>query len=189
MENRVGFWPRVAASLIDFVIVAVLAFLLKGLAASLLPDVLERKIAEATAAPAAARAKDFTIAMATWSVAMALIGPLYGLMEGFLGYSPAKLALGLRIVGESGHPAPRATLLVRYLVKSSAALIGLVALFVAGKTLEQVSMVVSLAIFAGCFLVLTKARQAVHDKIAGTAVLRKSDVAVTAMSVGQPSSA
>ena len=43
-----------------------------------------------------------------------------------------------------------------------------------------------MGIFLGCFLMLCKARQALHDKIAGTAVLRKSDVGVAASAEPSP---
>jgi uncharacterized RDD family membrane protein YckC len=176
MENRVGFWPRVAASLVDFVIVSALAYLAKGLVESALPGVYASKIAEATADPRAAQARGFITAMAGWGLAVALLGPFYGLIEGLIGRSPGKMLTGLRIVDEAGQPAPLGTLLVRYLVKSSSSLIALVAVFAGAKALDLVSQIVSFGILLGFFLVLTKSRQALHDKIAGTAILRKRDL-------------
>jgi uncharacterized RDD family membrane protein YckC len=185
MENRVGFWPRVAASLIDFVVVSALAFLAKGLLESALPGVYARKIAEATADPRAAQAAGFLTAIAGWGVTAALLGPFYGLIEGLIGRSPGKMLTGLLIVDEPGQPAALPTLLIRYLVKSSSSLIALVAVFAGAKALDLVSQIVAWGILLGFFLVLTKSRQALHDKIAGTAVLRKRDVQAPALS-GHP---
>ena len=186
MENRVGFWPRVAASLIDFVVVSALAFLAKGLVESAFPGIYAHKIAEATADPRAAAAKNFITAFVGWGIAAGLIGPFYGLIEGLTGRSPGKLLTGLRVVDEAGQVPPLGTLLVRYLVKSSSSLIAFAAVFVGAKALDLVSQIVAWGIILGFFLVLTKSRQALHDKIAGTAVMRKRDVHAPALSAGHP---
>jgi uncharacterized RDD family membrane protein YckC len=182
MENRVGFWPRVAAFLIDFALVAGLSFLLKGLAQSLLPTAYGEKLALALADPRTAPMKGFITTMTGFAVAAALLGPFYGLIEGVTGRSPGKMLVGLRVVDEAGQVPPLGTLLVRYLVKTSSSLIAFAALFVGAHALDVVSQVVAWGIFLGFFLVLTKSRQALHDKIAGTAVLRKADVHAPALS-------
>jgi uncharacterized RDD family membrane protein YckC len=186
MENRVGFWPRVAAALIDFVVVAVVAFATKKFVEAALPGVYAHKIAEATADPRAAAAKGFITAMAGWGIAAGLLSPFYGLIEGITGRSPGKMLIGLRVVDEAGKPAPIGTLLVRYLIKQSSSLIGFIALFAGAHALDLVSQIVAWGIILGFFLVLTKSRQALHDKIAGTAVLRKSDVGAPSLSAGHP---
>jgi uncharacterized RDD family membrane protein YckC len=187
MENRVGFWPRVAATVIDFVLVALLALLIKRFVEAALPGVYAAKIAQATADPRAGAAPAFFVGVAGWGVAAGLIGPFYGLIEGLTGRSPGKMVVGLRVVDEAGQAAPIGTLLVRFLVKSSSSLIAFVALFAGAHALDLVSQIVAWGIMLGFFLVLTKSRQALHDKIAGTAVLRKSDVGAPALSSGHPS--
>ena len=185
MENRVGFWPRVAASLIDFVVVCVAAFLLKGVVERLLPGAYGEKLATALADPRTAPAKGFISVMTGFAMAAAILGPLYGLIEGFLGRSPGKLALGLRIVDEAGQLPPIGTLLMRYLVKSSSSLIAFAALFIGGHALDVVSQIVAWGIILGFFLVLTKSRQALHDKIAGTAVMKKAQVGAPELSASR----
>ena len=189
MENRVGFWPRVAAALIDFVVVALMALAAKNLVESALPGVYAHKVAQATADQRVAAAKGIITTLTGWGVAAALLGPFYGLIEGFTGRSPGKVVTGLRVVDEAGQVAGLGTLLARYLVKQSSALIGFVALFVGARALDLVSQIVSWGIIAGFFLVLTKSRQALHDKIAGTAILRKSDVGAPSFSDGHPTGA
>jgi uncharacterized RDD family membrane protein YckC len=184
MESRVGFGLRFLASLIDLVIVIGIALLAGGAVASLVPDVVARKLAEATADPRAASAAGMISKWITISVAIGLISPLYSLTEALFGWTLGKLVLGIRIVTDAGTVAPKGRLVTRYLVKGSASLLGLLGMFTGMRALDIVSGVVGLAILIGFLLVLGKSRQGLHDKLAGTAVLRKSDIAVGASMPG-----
>ena len=124
--------------------------------------------------------------MTAWTVAATVLGLLYGLIEGFTGWSPGKLILGIRVVDESGQRAPVGKLLLRYLVKYSGSVLAFAGLVAGASVLSSAGQLVALGIVVGCFLVLGKARQALHDKIAGTAVLRKSDIGAPAPAAGIP---
>jgi uncharacterized RDD family membrane protein YckC len=189
MEKRVGFWPRVAAALIDVILISAITFATKGLFEAILPGIYARKVAEMTADPRTAQAHKYLALAAGWGIAAGLLGPFYGLIEGFTGRSPGKLLLGLRIVDEAGQPAPLPTLLIRFAVKSSSNVIAFIAVFAGVHALDTMSQIVGWGIILGFFLVLTESRQALHDKIAGTAVRRKADLGAAALSAGHPSGA
>lgn len=177
-EVRVGFGSRFAAYLIDFILVAGLAVALRGVAASLFPATAAALIAKGMADPRAAAVQGVVRWSAEWGLALAVIAPLYTLIEGLVGWSPGKLLLGLRVAAAAGTPAPHDRLLVRYLAKNASGLIGAVATFTLSHPLELVSRVMAVVIIIGCFLVLRRDHLALHDKIAGTAVLRKADLAL-----------
>jgi uncharacterized RDD family membrane protein YckC len=189
MENRVGFGLRLGAWALDLVALIILATVLTGVVAGLFPDALARFIesqlaAQPAGAPAAAKA--FAEKMLNWSFAATLVGLLYSLTEAFAGWSVGKLILRIRIVDESGQRGPTGKLVLRWAIKQSGNLLLLAGLFAASKLLYTAGQIVALGIFLGCFLVLSKSRQALHDKIAGTAVLRKSDVGVAATAAPTP---
>jgi uncharacterized RDD family membrane protein YckC len=188
MENRVGFGLRLGAWALDFVALIVLATVLTGVVAGLFPDVLARFIEsqQASQAEAPAAAKAIAEKMLRWSFAATFVGLLYSLTEAFAGWSVGKLILRIRIVDESGQRGPTGKLMLRWAIKQSGNLLLLGGLFVASKLLYTAWQIVALGIFLGCFLVLSKSRQALHDKIAGTAVLRKSDVGVAATAAATP---
>jgi uncharacterized RDD family membrane protein YckC len=187
MENRVGFWLRVGASVIDIVIVMVLALVARGLIASLFPDQLAVALGwQLEKVPPGAPGRGFAEGMATMGFAAGFLGLAYGLFEGLAGWSPGKLLLSLRIVDEGGQRAPLGKLLARYAIKQSASILALVALFLASKPLSTTGTIASVIIFLGFFLVLTRSKQALHDKIAGTAILRKADVGVAATAQPTP---
>jgi uncharacterized RDD family membrane protein YckC len=181
MENRVGFGLRLGAYVLDFVILAVVSILVRAQVAALFPDAYQQALAKALSGPGMdaakiASARPFIEASTQWTLTISMLGVLYGLIEGFTGASPGKLILGLRAVDQSGQRASVGNLLVRYLVKYSASLLALVGMVAVSSVIQNVSQIVALIVIVGCFLVFGKARLALHDRIAGTAVLRKSDV-------------
>jgi uncharacterized RDD family membrane protein YckC len=101
---------------------------------------------------------------------------LYSLIEAFTGASPGKMALGLKVGREDGRKAPPAVYAVRWAVKFSGSILGLVGaipgLYIAGLLAPAAGLVV----FAGCFFALGDKRQALHDMAARTAVFRRTDL-------------
>jgi hypothetical protein len=67
-------------------------------------------------------------------------------------------------------------------VKYSGSLMAVVGSVMVSKAVQNLSQALGGIVVIGCFLVFGKARLALHDRIAGTAVLRKSDVGATASS-------
>lgn len=182
MESRVGFFPRLGAALIDFVLLAILAALLKDTVAGLMPGVLESMLEKAKAdlPPDSQKATVVVGSMMQFGLAMSVIGPFYGLLEAFTGRSPGKFLLGLVVVAEAGTRAALGQLLGRYGVKQVPGVPSLVAAFTGIKALEHLGTALGAAFILGCFMVFLPHRQALHDKIVKTAVLRKSDLAEAA---------
>jgi uncharacterized RDD family membrane protein YckC len=133
---------------------------------------LAKTAAEAKGQPLPA----FMQGMMAFTLALTLFGPFYGLTEALLGASPGKFILGQRIVTESGNRAGQPQLLARYAIKQTPTAISLLAVFLGIKALEHGSNVVGAVYILGCFMAFGKARQALHDKIVGTAILRTSDL-------------
>jgi uncharacterized RDD family membrane protein YckC len=182
MEARVGFWPRLAAAFIDVIILSVLAFLARGPVESLFAGPVADMLARAAEQAGGKVLPPAMQAMMSFSLAMVLLGPLYGLTEGLLGASPGKFILGQRIVTESGNRAAQPQLIARYGVKQVGTVLSMLAMFLGVKTLEHASNVVGVIYVLGCLLAFGQARQALHDKIVGTAILRKSDLPETVTS-------
>lgn len=115
-----------------------------------------------------------------------LIGTLAGLLLGWTLYciyalafilvetltsmTPAKYLLGLRVRRRDGTPASRAQLLLRGVLQDGGSILWLLSFtgfpFVA---LMWPWMFITLV---GCFLCLTPRRQALHDRLSGTAVFK-----------------
>jgi uncharacterized RDD family membrane protein YckC len=173
MEQRIGFGKRLGALLLDCVIVGVLVVVLGGAVGGMLGfSAAGLGDAESGAMSSAAAMG----AMAGMVAAAAVIGLVYFLMEGFTGYTLGKLILGIRIANEDGSQAAVPTLLARWALKNINFLLTVVALFTGVELLRVLGNVGGLVIFVGCFLVLGMSRQALHDRLAKTAVYPKGMV-------------
>lgn len=118
---------------------------------------------------------------------------VYALFEGLAGQSPGKMATHIVVRTSDGRPAEIFTLLLRSFLKNSMFLVPLIIMgavifmhaptpaFIARYTGTLVGMIMvqlvifialalGVAIFNGCFLVLTQNRQTLHDKLTDTAV-------------------
>jgi uncharacterized RDD family membrane protein YckC len=179
-ENRVGFTPRLAAFLLDAAIVWALGLALQRPLSALFSGAVAAMIRDAAARPDAEQLRPILDWAARWAVATTLVAPFYSLIEAIRGFSPGKLLLGLRVVTESGHRAPLASLLMRAAIKNAASVIAVAAMFSGVRALNGLVQATAWATWVGCLLVLMRPRTALHDRIAGTAVLRKADVAEAA---------
>jgi uncharacterized RDD family membrane protein YckC len=180
MENRVGFMPRAAAFMLDAAIVWALGLALQRPLSALFSGAVAAMIREASARPDAQQLGPVLEWAARWGVSTTLVAPFYALIEATRGWSPGKLVFGLRVVTESGHPAPLSSLLIRSSIKSAASVIAVAAMLSGARSLNGLVQATAWATWVGCLLVLTGPRTALHDRIAGTAVLRKADVTVGA---------
>lgn len=99
-----------------------------------------------------------------------MFGTVYALLEAFLGATVGKMLVGIKIGDADGTKAGLGKLFLRYALKNGAFLCALLAGLIGVELLTTVGGIWSLTWFLGCFLVLTQARQGLHDKIAGTAV-------------------
>jgi len=180
VETRVGFGARLAAALIDIVIVAIVGFgagaTIGGMLGGGLGRVLDGASGDAAAAGTAAGA-----AVGAVLGAIAAFGGfvfLYSLIEAFTGASPGKMVLGLKVGTAGGRRGWAALYVKRWAIKYSGTLLGLLGAVPGLHVLGLLAPPAGLAVFIGCFLVLGDKRQSLHDLGAATAVFRKTDLAV-----------
>jgi uncharacterized RDD family membrane protein YckC len=170
METRIGFGPRLLAALIDAVAISA-AGLLAG-----------SGLARAIGLPLAGTLGDggselAALAAVVWTLAgLAVCVFLYSLIEAFTGASPGKMLLGLKVGLEDGRRAAPAVYALRWAVKFSGSLLGLLGAVPGFYLLGLLAPAAGLVVFAGCFFVLGDKRQALHDLAARTAVFRKADL-------------
>jgi uncharacterized RDD family membrane protein YckC len=101
---------------------------------------------------------------------------IYYAQEAFLGVTPGKMLVGIKIGTQDGTTATLATLFTRWIIKLSASLMGIIALLTGTSSLDILTNILSLIIFIGCFFVLGEKRQSFHDMISKTAVFKKSEL-------------
>jgi uncharacterized RDD family membrane protein YckC len=159
--DRIGFGKRLGAFVLDgiFTVIAVgvVGYALKDLFVGLVP--VDPNVPD-----------ELGGIIAAMTGAAGLCAVLYGLIEGLSGASPGKMILAIKIGTENSMSAERNTLLTRYALKTSSSIIGLLALILSVEILNTIGTVVGLIVFIGCFFALGAAKQALHDKIAHTAV-------------------
>jgi RDD family len=172
MPNRIGLRPRIAAVAIDLAGIVLLAMLFgpwvgirlglghydgQGLGAG-------GMMAGATAG--------------TQVIALLWLAP-----EALWGTGPGKALLGLAIGNEQGQPLPRRRAALRWALKTSPALVGLLAVIVSlaaprvGGWLTLLSDLCAVVLLAGCFVALGSDQQALHDVLAGSAIYRRAELA------------
>lgn len=178
METRVGFGPRLAATLIDLLIVGVVG-LVTGAA---LGGMLGGWIGVALDGGGGADSSSGSLGAALGAVlgAMAFFGGFaffYSLIEGLTGASPGKRLLGLKVGTAGGRRGSTALYVRRWAVKYSGTWLGLLGAVPGLHAFGLVAPAAGLAVFLGCFLVLGDKRQALHDIGAGTAVFRAAELA------------
>jgi uncharacterized RDD family membrane protein YckC len=179
VEKRVGFGARLAAALVDMLIVGIVGFgagaAIGGMLGGGLGSVLGGESGGGAAAGTAAGA-----AIGAVLGAVAAFGGfvfLYSLIEAFTGASPGKMALGLKVGTADGRRGRAALYVTRWAIKYSGTLLGLLGAVPGLHVLGLLAPAAGLTVFIGCFLVLGDKRQALHDLGAATAVFRRSDLA------------
>jgi uncharacterized RDD family membrane protein YckC len=109
------------------------------------------------------------------SIWASLIGVLYALIEGITGASPGKMILGIQIRSADGSVAGPGLLIPRFLIKGIATVLGFVALLTGIASITYVGLIGGLVVVIGCFFALAESKQALHDRIIGTAVYQKAE--------------
>jgi len=181
MEQRVGFGPRLGAWLLDVVLVGVLAFLGGGTIAGMLGvtagAAMGGAMAQADSAQAAAALVGGLLGgIFAFAIAVAVIGCVYFLIEGFTGYTLGKLLLGIRVASDDGTAAAVGKLLTRFAIKNSGYLLTLLSGLSGIGALGTLGNVAWLIIFVGCFFTLGMRKQAFHDMLAHTAVYPRAAI-------------
>lgn len=179
--DRVGFLPRLGAFLIDLGIFAAAIHLF------VFVDVYLNL---------ATSLNNFGL-ITLLGGAFLLLG--YGLFDVLMAGTPGKRIAGLIIASDDGLPATRKRLIKRWAVKQIAVFFacpmallwtllspynyhipipefiipGILGLAITDTILTAVLLLI---VLGGCFLVLGPSRQSLHDKLAGTAVYRSTDL-------------
>lgn len=179
LEMRVGFGKRFGAYLMDFLIVSIIG----GLVTAFMSDTL-LQFADASSLEQMSKLQEsgaggiasFSMFMMSFGVAATVLGFLYSFVEMLTGASPAKHILGITVANQDGKRGDLKLFATRWAIKSGAALFGIIAFVPALIFFKYVGMVWNVAIFLGCFVVLSEKKMALHDIIAKTAVFHKEDL-------------
>lgn len=105
-----------------------------------------------------------------------LITLIYYLSEVFWGISLGKFFLGLKIANSNGTFATKPTLILRFIVKNSTSIIGLLWIITNLSIINVLNSYIGLVILFGFLLILTRNRQDLQDILAKTAVYKVEDL-------------
>jgi len=178
---RIGFGPRLAAFVIDSFIVALLSSLVMSqLMGDVFQNFISGRLTEAllngglmTGSPPG----DAAAQIQRVSTFIAYFSALYMMIEAFLGATPGKMLLGLKVGDDQGRAGDIWLYFPRYLLKNGSVLLDLVGRTIGFAFIQSLGGLLGMVIFFGCFLVLGPRRQAVHDLLARTAVYRRDGLA------------
>lgn len=172
MERRVGFVTRTLALLVDWILMAILSIF--GCLA--LGGLVGGPIVAVHSLDVLGDPEILSVVLRAMLAGLLVSSFLYSLMEGLVGTSPGKWIFGLRVGTEDGHVASIGTCMIRWIMKNGFSPILIMTLFIESEVLNSIGTYSGMLATAGCFLVLGSRRQALHDRIARTAVFRKWDL-------------
>ena len=171
MDKRATFLQRLLAAILDVVALFLLSLLVGGFLGTMVGSILGGVIGAQTSGGAAIAWGGFMAAFFAFLATVVLICLLsvpYRLIECFTGWTPGKYMLGLRVRNEDGSQPQLSQLVGRWAAANSALILGWLSF--TGIPFGVLGLPLQIVFFLGCFLVLLPARQALHDKIAKTAV-------------------
>lgn len=179
MKERAGFGIRLVALAIDCILLIAISSAI-GLMAGSSVAVLVHKAGFLNAGGdrAAAAVSNALVGVGVFALVTALVSLLltlpYNMMEALVGWTPGKLVTGLRVCNEDGSRPTFLQVFSRWLIKHNAILLWVLSW--SGIPFMVLSPVGQVLVFGGCFMALTSARQALHDKLTGTAVYELSQL-------------
>lgn len=159
-SGRVGFGRRLGALIIDVLIVLILTWIVQAVAGT----------KGASHGSGEGHPHGLAQMVADFGLPAALVQLLYWLIEGLTGASPGKMILKMRIGDATGASASPETLILRMLIKHVNVLTTFLVALTGSHLLVWIGLTGGVIVFFGCFLALGAARQALHDRIVGTAV-------------------
>ena len=163
--ERVGFGKRLGSSLLDFTI-SFLPGIILGIYAGaamvtfLLDFFYDEAQLETIQAGFSGEIAATIIGLVASLAGIAFTSIFFYVLEGFTGQTPGKMILGITVANMNGEKATIDKLLLRAFIKIIGSFVG----------------IIGFIIFIGCFLVLGKKKQALHDIICKTAVYKKSEI-------------
>ena len=177
MTERVGFGKRLWAFIIDVIAGSIGGMILGAVFGGLLGGAVAAEAGaasgEAGAAEVAGALGGVFGAFAGAIVGIAFAGVIIAVWEACTGAAIGKMALGIKIKSADGSPASFGKRLVRSLFKYNAQVLGVLTVLTGIEALESVGNIGMFVMAIGCLLVLGGEKQALHDKLAGTAVYPK----------------
>ena len=180
--KRIGFLPRLGAAVIDWIFAGIFAGVLAaifgvfGLGAGSAIGLAVEEIAEIESALEAA-GLGAGIGAIVGLISGYVIGYfLYSLIEAFTGASPGKMVLGYKVGNEDGSAGDLSLYLKRWAIKNASSVFSILALLTGLVFLEPIGSLIGVVMFFGCFLALTDQCQALHDKIAKTAIYNNQNL-------------
>lgn len=176
--TRIGFGRRLGAYVLDMVFIIGLGYILANLSG----DWLENFVDFSKFNEQQLSALEASDTMWLWSVLIpvstAIMGFIYSLMEGFLGYTIGKLILGIQIGNQDATKANTSKLMARFALKNIGNIFALIGMATLISTVGVIGQVLGIVVVIGCFFVLGEKKLAFHDMIAKTAVYYKTDLSI-----------
>lgn len=180
MKKRIGFTPRLGAFIIDsFIITLVASLLMSVFMETTFNAFLQGRFTETllnSESLSTGAAREAYSEMLRISLFIAHFSTLYMIIEAFLGATPGKMILGLKIGTQDGKAGDMWVYFPRFLYKNCSVLIDLAGRITGISLLGTLGGFAGMVIFFGCFYALGEKKQALHDILAKTAVYRKQDL-------------
>jgi len=163
--ERIGFGKRLGSSLLDFTISLLPGIVLgiyagAAMGAFLLDFFYDEAQLKTIQAGFSGEIAATIIGLVASLAGIAFTSIFFYVLEGFTGQTPGKMILGITVANMNGEKATIDKLLLRAFIKITGSFVG----------------IIGFIIFIGCFFVLGKKKQALHDIICKTAVYNKSDI-------------
>jgi uncharacterized RDD family membrane protein YckC len=170
-EFRVGFGRRLAAYIIDSLIISlllVIALFASGQMNELIDGI--KYFGQSF--------DDEMIQKVALSIVpvVAVVNLLYYSSELFFGASLGKMMLGIRIGDDERKPAPLTRLLTRYLIKNISVVLSLVGIIFSTLIFDFFGDFLQIIIYIGFFFTLSARRQSFHDMLSATAVYYSNEI-------------
>ena len=165
--ERKEFLPRLGAALIDFVIVVLACAVIGAITGA-------GFVLRYGGMGGAANTSVSPTTLRIFTVVAGLFGLAYTSMEIFFAATPGKLILKQKISRADGSPADQTTLVTRWAMKQSQALMNLLVAITGLLVLGYVSQLLGLVILVSCLMAMRDTKLALHDDLAGTSVMGPS---------------
>ena len=181
LPERVGGGPRLAAAALDYLVSTMLVLVCAWQdwgwdgAVAQMPGA-EELLELYAPMEAALQESGLTHGMMGLFGASAMMALLYPVVEALTGSSPGKWALGLAIASADRADGGLSVYMRRALVKYIRPVLATLALWTGVGLLAQLSGPAGLVVTGGTLFLLAPHKQALHDKLAGTAVYRRSEL-------------
>lgn len=155
--ERIGFGPRFLAGLIDGIILIVVVYII-GMVFGVGMMGMSGGVG------------GFSIGL----LVMMLVPLAYSSLEILKAQTPGKMVMKIIIRNADGTPASQDVLIKRWAIKNSGSLLNFLGALTTMSIFGTLGSIAGLIVFIGCFMVFTQGLQALHDRVAATAVYRAS---------------